>query len=77
MQPDFLNKQKSLKRRFLLILGIATFVCVTAMGLMIMFWDKLNLDLEPWKRYLIGGLFILYGVLRFVRIFKKQPYEEI
>ena len=45
------------------------------MGLMIMFWDKLDLNLSGTQRLLVGGLFIAYGVLRFSRIFKKQPDE--
>jgi hypothetical protein len=74
MPSDLHNKQKSLKRRFLLILGITVFICVSAMGLMIIF-DQLNLDLSPTYRVLVGGLFILYGILRVTRIFRKQPDE--
>jgi hypothetical protein len=45
------------------------------MGLMIMFWNKLNLGLSDTQKYIFGGLFIGYGIVRFVRIFKKQPDE--
>jgi uncharacterized membrane protein HdeD (DUF308 family) len=75
MPSYFYQKQKSLKRRFLLILGVATLICVTTMGLMVMFWDKLNLSLTPTYRILVGSLFIVYGIIRFMRIFKKQPDE--
>jgi len=75
MSSNFNNKQKSLKRRFLLILGITTLVCVIAMGVMIMFWDKLNLNLSNTQRLVVGGLFIAYGILRFTRILRKEPNE--
>jgi cytochrome c biogenesis protein CcdA len=76
MSSNLHDKQKSLKRRFLLILGVTTLVCVTGMGLMVMFWDKLNLNLTNTQRYVVGGLFIAYGVLRFTRIFNKKPEDE-
>ena len=66
------DKQKSPLRRFLFILGAAFFVVVVILGLMIMFWDKLPLQLSPTQRYTFGGLFILYGLLRFVRIFRTD-----
>ena len=79
MSSNLYNKQKSLKRRFLLIIGIATFICVVAVGVMIMFWERLysNLDLSTTQRFLFGGFFIAYGVLRFSRIFKVRPDDEI
>jgi hypothetical protein len=69
-------KQKSPKRRFLLIIGITAIICLLAvgMGVAIMFvdsvWSRFNLD--PSYRYLIGGVFIVYAVLRFSRVFKKE-----
>jgi cytochrome c biogenesis protein CcdA len=66
------DKQKSPLRRFLFILGAAFFVVVVILGLMIMFWDKLPLQLSQMQRYTFGGLFILYGVLRFVRVFRTD-----
>ena len=46
---------------------------------MIMFWEKLysSLDLSTTQRFLFGGFFIAYGVLRFSRIFKIRPDDEI
>jgi hypothetical protein len=76
MSLKFYDQQKSPKRRFLLILGVVTFICVFAIGIMVMFWDKLDLGLSHTQRLLFGGLFLLYGVLRFSRIFKKQPDDE-
>jgi hypothetical protein len=70
------NSQKSPKRRFLLILGAITFVCVFAMGLMILFWDEMLPQLEGYYRIAFGVLVILYAVLRFSRILKKDDVEE-
>jgi hypothetical protein len=67
------NKQKSLKRRFLLILGAATFVW----GILIIFWDKLYISfgLSLTQRILFGGLLIGYYILRFTILSKNQPDE--
>ena len=70
------KEQKSPTRRFLLILGVVTFVCVTVLGVMIMFWDKLNLPLSQTQRYVFGAFFIFYGILRFSRLLKKRDNDE-
>jgi len=70
------DKQKSLKRRFLLILGATTFAFILALGLMIMFWDRMPLNLSKVQRYVFGSLVILYAILRFSRLFKKETDEE-
>jgi hypothetical protein len=79
MSSNLEDKQKSLKRRFLLILGVVTFICVLTVGLMLMFWDKLylSLGLSTTQRFLYGGFFVAYGILRFSRIFKIRPDEEV
>jgi len=75
MPFNFNKKQKSPKRRFLLILGTTTFICFVVFGLMIMFWDRFPLSLEPYQRKLFGGFVIVYAVLRFSRVFKKDQYD--
>jgi hypothetical protein len=76
MSLNLHDKQKSLKRRFLLILGVTTLICVIAMGLMVMFSDNLNLNMTTAQRMSVGGLLIAYGIYRFFRIIKKQPDDE-
>jgi hypothetical protein len=66
------DKQKSLKRRFLLILGIVTLLCIVGLGLMLMFWQDIPVELTNTQRKLFGGLIILYGILRFSRLLKKD-----
>jgi hypothetical protein len=71
LNSDF-NKQKSPKRRFLFILGAALFIGIFILGVLIMFWKALPLNLSDTQRYTFGGLFIVYGVLRFSRIMKTE-----
>ena len=70
------TRQKSLKRRFLLILGVVTLIAVFALGTMIIFWDSMLPNISKTQRIIIGLVLIAYGVLRFSRILKKDPDEE-
>jgi hypothetical protein len=72
MSINFDDKQKSLKRRFLLILGIITFTAFCALGGMIIFWDEMPVELTNTQRKLFGGMIILYSILRFSRLLKKD-----
>ncbi|HEY8930651.1 MAG TPA: hypothetical protein VIM55_15720 [Mucilaginibacter sp.] len=69
------NEQKSPARRFLLILGVAGFICVLTLGLMVIFWDAMLPNLSKTQRIVFGLILIAYGVLRFSRIIKKKPDE--
>jgi len=72
MPFNYNKEQKSPKRRFLLILGTAAFICFVVLGLMIMFWDALPLQLQHYQRLLFGAFIIGYAILRFSRLFKKD-----
>ena len=74
MLKDWFNniKKKSLKQRFLLVLGILFFLIYLVLGLMIMFWKKLPLDMEPKYRYAFGILLIVYSGIRFLRLFNSN-----
>jgi hypothetical protein len=78
MPYKFSFKQKSPKRRFLLILGFVTLLACLTLGLMIMFWDALiqKLNMSQTERLALGALFLIYGLLRFVRLFKEEPEDE-
>lgn len=69
------NEQKSPARRFLLILGVAGFICVLALGLMVIFWDAMLPNLSKTQRIVFGLVLIAYGILRFSRVIKKKPDE--
>jgi CHASE2 domain-containing sensor protein len=72
----FNNWQKSPKRRFLLILGVAAFICVLTLGLMVIFWDKMLPTMPKGQKLAFGGIIILYAFLRFSRLLKKGPDED-
>ncbi|ASU36104.1 hypothetical protein [Mucilaginibacter xinganensis] len=69
------NEQKSPARRFLLILGAVGFVCVTALGLMVIFWDAMLPNISKGQRITFGLILLAYAVLRFSRLLKKKPDE--
>ena len=72
MPLDYNNRQKSLKRRFLLILGVIVFLAFCGLGLMVMFWQDLPVQLSDTQRKIFGAMIILYSVLRFSRLLKKD-----
>jgi len=73
----FKNKrQKSLQRRFLLILGVAAFICFCCLGLMIIFWDRMLPNIAKTQKIIIGVVIIIYAFVRFSRILKKDENEE-
>jgi len=76
MLNKYNDKEKSLTRRFLLILGVVTFVCVIGLGAAIVFWDKFPIDLSRPYKIAFGLLLILYAAFRFSRLLKKQSDEE-
>ncbi len=70
------NKQKSLKRRFLLILGVTAFISFCLLGLMIIFWDNMLPNLSKIQKIGFGIIIIVYALVRFSRLLKKDPYEQ-
>jgi len=77
MPYKFRFKQKSLSGRFLFILGFLAFIACFALGLMFIFdesmWARFNLTRNT--RIIIGSLIMIYGILRFVRLFRTEPEE--
>jgi threonine/homoserine/homoserine lactone efflux protein len=71
------NEQKSPARRFLLILGVVGFVCVITLALMVIFWDAMLPNISKTQRIVFGLVLIAYGVLRFSRLLKKKPDNEV
>jgi len=69
------NRQKSLKRRFLLILGITAFICFCSLGIMIIFWDKMLPNFPKTQKIVFGIIIIIYAVLRFSRLIKRGQDE--
>ncbi len=65
-------KKKSLKERFLLFIGILFFLIYLTLGLAVLFWKKLPLKIDYNYRIALGVLLIIYGFIRFVRVFKSE-----
>jgi cytochrome c biogenesis protein CcdA len=61
-------RKKSLKERFLLVLGILFFLVYLVLGLFIIFMNNLPLAMEPKYRIVFGVLLIVYAIFRFFRI---------
>jgi len=70
------NMQKSLKRRFLLILGAFAFFSLLVLGGMFIFWSRLLPEMPILQKRLFGGFIIIYGIIRFQRVFRKEPDED-
>ncbi|TBX70536.1 hypothetical protein EZL74_02355 [Flavobacterium silvisoli] len=65
-------QKKSLKERFLLVIGILFFLIYLTLGLIIIFWKSLPLTLPHTYRIAFGILLIVYSFLRFLRFFTKE-----
>ncbi len=74
MTTNFIKnfKEKSLKERFLLVIGILFFSIYLVMGLAIIFWKKLPLNLPQSYRVALGVLLIVYSFFRFTRLLKSN-----
>lgn len=69
------NTQKSPIQRFLSVLGMVFFLLYLALGIMIIFWDKLPLNISRNGRIAFGILLIAYSFFRFVRLIQKSREE--
>ncbi|MCX2473088.1 hypothetical protein OQZ33_01970 [Pedobacter sp. MC2016-05] len=68
-------KQKSPKQRFLLILGLVTFVLYVVMGLAFILWEPLAIrfNLIPaWGRIAIGIFLIFYAFIRLLSLGRRE-----
>ncbi|PRZ26602.1 hypothetical protein BC624_102581 [Flavobacterium granuli] len=61
-------QKKSLKERFLLVIGILFFLTYLVLGLFIIFMKNFPLDMSASYRLVFGVLLIVYAAIRFVRI---------
>ncbi|TPE45210.1 hypothetical protein [Pontibacter mangrovi] len=74
--------KQSMFAQFARIFGISMTMLYIAMGIFIMFAsEKLSLDIPNSMRYGLGGILILYGIVRFVRVYNstrsnRNRYED-
>jgi len=62
-------QKKSLKERFLLVIGMMLFLAYLIFGLIFIFWKSMPIDMQPTYRIAFGVLLIVYSFIRFFRIF--------
>ena len=74
MHKDNINntQKKSLKERFLLVIGILFFGLYLSFGLAVIFWKGLPLNMSNGYRIALGVIIIVYAFLRFIRFFQKS-----
>ncbi len=65
------TEKKSLKERFLFVIGILFFLLYLALGLAIIFWKQIPLDMSFKYKVALGSIIIVYAFLRFIRFFQK------
>ena len=66
------NQEKSLKERFLLVIGILFFIIYLTFGLAIIFWKEIPLVMPYNYKLALGIIIIIYAFLRFIRFFQKS-----
>ncbi len=65
-------KKKSLKERFLLVIGILFFLVYLVLALLIIFWKDLPIGMETNYRIAFGLILIVYSFFRFTRFFNDN-----
>lgn len=65
-------KQKSPQQRFLFILGLVMFTFYLVLGLTLILWADMPVDIERKYRIMLGCILIVYGVIRFTRVLKQD-----
>jgi uncharacterized membrane protein (DUF485 family) len=70
MFKNFMNsfQKKSLKGRFLLVIGILFFLIYLVLGLFIIFMKNFPIQMQFSYRLAFGVLLVVYAFIRFVRI---------
>jgi putative flippase GtrA len=72
MIDDTNNKEKkSPLQRFLFFIGILFLILYCTLGLLIIFWRDLPLQMEYHYRIAFGVILIVYAVIRFSRLLKQ------
>jgi len=68
--------QKSPQQRFLFVFGLIFFLLYFALGIMVIFWKQLPLQLTSTGRLAFGLLLIGYSFLRFIRLIQKNNRRD-
>ncbi len=67
--------KKSLKKRFLLVIGMLFFIAYFILGLIFILWKSMPINMEPRYRIAFGVLLVVYAYIRFMRFLANQKEE--
>ena len=65
-------QKKSLKERFLLVLGILFFLAYLVLGLFVIFMKEFPIAMNTTYRTTFGIILIVYAFFRFIRLINKN-----
>ena len=65
-------QKKSLKERFLFVMGMAIFLAYLILGLVFIFWKSMPILMDFNYRIAFGVLLIVYAFIRFFRVFNSN-----
>ena len=68
-------QQKSPQQRFLFIFGLVIIVFYLILGIGLIAWKDLPVDIERTYRILLGVLLIVYGAFRLIRLINQKEEE--
>jgi uncharacterized membrane protein (DUF485 family) len=65
-------QKKSLKERFLFVIGMLVFLAYFILGLIFIFWKSMPIAMQTEYRIAFGILLIVYSFIRFFRFFNAN-----
>ena len=65
-------QKKSLKERFLLVMGILLFLAYLVLGLIFIFWKSIPITMLPKYRMAFGVVLIVYSFIRLFRVYNAN-----
>lgn len=69
-------KKKSPKERFLFVIGMLFFMLYLVLGLVLIFWADIPIQMETKYRIAFGVLLIVYAYIRFMRFLNASNEES-
>ncbi|WP_246297045.1 MULTISPECIES: hypothetical protein [Flavobacterium] len=65
-------KQKSPKQRFLFVLGLIFLCLYVFMGLTLIIWKSMPIELSYTRRVILAILLMIYAAFRFFRLMQQE-----
>lgn len=78
MQNPRKEKQPPMLRKFVFYFSLIMTLIYVGLGIFLIFADEemMNLDIPASMRYLLGGILIIYGIVRFVRAYQQNSKKN-